>query len=190
MSHRKSKHGVQMGRGMLYRDTERDQVGGQEPEYLQPRIPQHSHLDVCFSPLPSGVPRPSGPAERGHRVGGLFPAVLIHWPVFTWYLLCMGPVQGQAGQEGRSSSTRKSCYVADHIVRTHAMQRSMRGKCHMNRELETVQPWSMGMWSPMKGRRIALDKTSMPLSRNGILGHRLMQQYGGEMGSPQRPQGS
>lgn len=77
MPHRKSKHGMQMGRGMVYRDTEGDQFGGgQEPEYLQPRIPQHSHLDVCFSSHPSGVPRPSGPAERGHRVGGLLPAVL------------------------------------------------------------------------------------------------------------------
>lgn len=111
MPRRKSKHGMQMGRGMVYRHTEGDQVVGQKPECLQPRIPRHSHLDVCFSPLPSGVPRPSGPAERSHGMGGLLPAVL-------------------TGQ-----SSRKSCYVADHIVRTHAMQRSMRGKCHVDREL-------------------------------------------------------
>lgn len=55
------------------------------------------------------------------------------------------------------------------------MQRSMKGKCHVDRELERMQPWYMGMWSPMKGRRIALDETSTPLSLNGILGCRSMQ---------------
>lgn len=63
MPHRKSKHGVQMRRRMV-RTLKGIRLGGR------------NHLDVSFSPLLSGVPRPSGPAERGHRVGGLLPAVL------------------------------------------------------------------------------------------------------------------
>lgn len=147
--------------------------GGQEPEYLQPRIPQHSHLDVCFSSHPSGVPRPSGPAERGHRVGGLLPAVLTGQSSPGMYCAW---AQCRARQDRvEAAAQKKSCYVADHTVRTHAMQRSMKGKCHVDRELERMQPWYMGTWSPMKGRRIALDETSTPLSLNGILGCRSMQ---------------
>lgn len=66
--------------GMWYVGTLREGGGWLEdinPWHLQPRLLQHSHLGVCFSPLPSWVPRPSGPAEGGHRARGLLLAVFI-----------------------------------------------------------------------------------------------------------------